>query len=266
MKFSTFAFAIFTAGIAAIPAPQGMTSNELSGACKKVTLVYARASTEVGNMGTPNSVGPGLCSGLKKLFSNDVACQGVSGPAYSAGLMDNVTPKGTTASAIAKCQEHIKTAASKCPQTTIVSGGFSQGTAVVFNAVGTLPEDIKKRVVGVALYGYTHNKQNKGIIPNYPPERVKVFCPASDGVCGGMLAVNAGHFSYLTGSSQKEGYTFLAEKIKAAQAGGGSSASSSSSESSSGGDAEKAKPKTKGFGKGKGGWVESMAPPMGVGR
>jgi cutinase len=74
-------------------------------------------------------------------------------------------------------------------------------------------------VVGVALYGYTHNKQNGGTIPNYPKENVKVFCPASDGVCGGMLNVNTGHFSYLTGTSQKEGYTFLAEKIKAAQAG-----------------------------------------------
>lgn len=83
----------------------------------------------IGNMtdfsqGSPNSVGPGLCSGLKKLFSNDVACQGVSGPAYSAGLMDNVTPKGTTASAIAEAQKHIKSAIEKCPSTTVVAGGF----------------------------------------------------------------------------------------------------------------------------------------------
>lgn len=155
---------------------------------------------------------------------------------------------------------------------------FSQGTAVIFNAVGTLPENTKKRVVGVALYGYTHNKQNKGIIPNFPAENVKTFCPASDGVCGGMLNVNAGHFSYLTGSSQKEGYTFLAEKIKAAQGGGGSSAAAApAAAAESGGDdaaaaapagaaaaAGGAKPKAKGFGKGgKGGkWVDSTAPPM----
>ena len=61
---------------------------------------------------------------MKKLFNNDVACQGVSGPAYSAGLMDNVTPAGTTASAIAEATKHIKNAAEKCPQTTIVAGGF----------------------------------------------------------------------------------------------------------------------------------------------
>ncbi|KAE9988153.1 hypothetical protein EG327_003475 [Venturia inaequalis] len=278
MKFSITALAVFIAITTAAPSPQGSTSNELvNGGCKKVTLVYARASTEVGNMGTPNSVGPGLCSGLKKLFAGDVACQGVSGPAYSAGLMDNVTPKGTKNSAIAEAQKHIKNAASKCPQTTIVSGGFSQGTAVIFNAVGTLPDDIMKRVVAVALYGYTHNKQNKGIIPKYPPENVKVFCPASDGVCGGKLQVNAGHFSYLGGSSQKEGYTFLAAKIKAAQSGGGSSAAAPASAASpasaeppaseSKDEAAKPKPKAKGFklfgAKKKGSWVvESMGPPM----
>jgi cutinase len=106
----------------------------------------------------------------------------------------------------------------------------SQGTAVIFNAVSKLPPDLKSRVVGVALYGYTKNKQNKGVIPNYPPENVKVFCPSSDGVCGGKLNVNAGHFSYLTGSSQKEGYTFLTQKIKAYQPGKASAAAAASEE------------------------------------
>jgi cutinase len=82
----------------------------------------------------------------------------------------------------------------------------------------------------VALYGYTHNKQNGGGIPNYPKENVKVFCPASDGVCGGLLNVNVGHFSYLMGSSQKEGYTFLAGKIRAYRSKGGAASGAASSE------------------------------------
>jgi hypothetical protein len=51
MKFSTTTVALFIGAAIAAPRPQGMTSNDLiQGGCKKVTLVYARASTEVGNM------------------------------------------------------------------------------------------------------------------------------------------------------------------------------------------------------------------------
>jgi len=216
MKFSTAAVAALIGVASALP--QGSMSNELSGACKKVTFVWARASTETNNMGLATSVGPGICKGLKSLFSNDVACQGVSAPAYSAGLVDNVSPKGTTASAIAEATKHYNTANTKCPNTVIVTGGYRQGTAVIFNAVSALPAELKKKVVGVVLYGYTKNAQNKSLVPNYPADKVKVFCPKSDGVCNGALNVNTGHFSYLADGTIKEGYTFLAGKIKSAGA------------------------------------------------
>jgi cutinase len=89
-----------------------------------------------------------------------------------------------------------------------------------------LPEPIKQRIAGVALYGYTKNKQNNSQIKGYPPENTKVFCPKADGVCNGALNVNAGHFAYLADGTIKEGYTFLANKVKAWKpaAGGGAAA------------------------------------------
>jgi cutinase len=70
-------------------------------------------------------MGPAVCSGLKaKLGAGSVACQGVGG-AYSAGLMDNVAPAGTTAAAVAEATKMFTTADSKCPQTLIVAGGYS---------------------------------------------------------------------------------------------------------------------------------------------
>jgi len=215
MKLSTATVAALVGAVAAAPAPQGSMSNELQGPCKKVTFIWARASTETNNMGMATSVGPGICKGLKSLFSNDVACQGVSAPAYSAGLMDNVSVAGTTSSAIAEATKHYTTASTKCPNTVIVTGGYSQGTAVIFNAVSKLSPDVKKRIAGAVLYGYTKNAQNKSLNPNYPPENTKVFCPKADGVCNGALNVNTGHFSYLMDGTIKEGYTFLASKIKA---------------------------------------------------
>jgi cutinase len=60
----------------------------------------------------------------------------------------------------------------------------------------SLSAELKGKVAGVALFGDTRNQQDKGHIPNFPPEKSKVWCNASDGVCGGQLNVNAGHLSY----------------------------------------------------------------------
>lgn len=125
-------------------------------------------------------------------------------------------------------------AASQCPDAAIVAGGYSyvllspsfslflppaqlfrlpktlppmpthshpvtncsQGAALMASAVSTLDATAQAQVKGVVLYGYTKNAQNDGKIPNYPPEQTKVFCNVDDGVCGGALAVTAGHLTY----------------------------------------------------------------------
>jgi len=219
MKISALVLAALSGMAIAVPPAviiekrQGSTANDLkSGACKKVILIFARASTEPGNMGM--SMGPTVCSGLKsKLGAGNVACQGVGGK-YTAGLADNAMPAGTTAGAIAEATKMFEEAHTKCPQATIVAGGYSQGTAVMMNAVSKLSPEIKSKVAGVVLFGYTKNAQQKGGIPNYPKEKVKVFCSTSDGVCGGTLAVTAGHFSYMSDGSGPKAIAFLVGQIK----------------------------------------------------
>jgi cutinase len=131
----------------------------------------------------------------------------------TAGLMDNVSATGTTQSAINEAIKHYTTASTKCPQTVIVTGGFSQGTAVILGALSKLDAGVKSKVVGAVLYGYTKNKQTGGTIKGYPQDRLKVFCPAADGVCGGMLNVNLGHFAYLMDGTIAQGANFLISKI-----------------------------------------------------
>jgi len=235
MKVSAAAIVALVSVASAAPAtPNGLdkrqvTANELtSGSCKKITLIFARASTEIGNMG--ESMGPAVCSGLKAKFKGEVACQGVGG-AYSAGLMDNVSTSGTSKGAIAEATKMFTTAASKCPESIIVAGGYSQGTAVMENAIMGLPDNIRSKVVGVVLFGYTKNGQTKSNIPNYPKEKLMVLCRSDDGVCGGALAVTAGHFGYLMDGSGTKATNFLVEKINSAGKGGSSGSESSSSES-----------------------------------
>jgi len=197
----------------------GSTQNELlNGSCKAITLIFARASTEPGNMGM--SMGPATCSGLKRNYPGKVACQGVGRP-YTAGLAENVSASGTSAAAIGEATKMFTTASTKCPNTVIVFGGYSQGTAVMMNAVKGLSADVKKKVVGGVLFGYTKNAQTKGSIPNYPKNQVIVFCnekPAgsgkfADGVCGGKLNVNGGHFAYMGNGDGGKAVTFLKSKI-----------------------------------------------------
>jgi len=241
------------AGVATAVAPgvlqrRQVTQNDLkSGTCKKVSLIFARASTELGNMG--ESMGPTVCSGLKsKLGAGSVACQGVGG-AYTAGLADNVSKTGTSAAAIAEAKSMFSLANSKCPQTIIVAGGYSQGTAVMMNAISTLEEGIRAKIVGVVLFGYTKNGQTKGTIPNFPTENLKVFCTKGDGVCWGQLNVSAGHFAYMGNGDGPAATKFLLEKI-AAGPGKSSSGGAETSEAAPAASPTKGKGAAKGKGKG----------------
>jgi len=247
MKISPLLAAALAGAASALPSVQRLdrrqtTQNDLEkSSCKKVTLVFARASTEMGNMG--ESMGPAVCSGLKKKFPGGVACQGVGGP-YSAGLADNVAPSGTSQKAWKEAQRLLELAVSKCPETALVAGGYSQGTAVMMNAISKLDAKTRNRVVGVVLFGYTKNGQEKSGIPNYPIENVKVLCAKSDGVCWGKLNVTAGHFSYMLDGSGKTATDFLVDKINNGSKGGSKSSSDEGGEG--GAEAPAPKPKSKG--------------------
>lgn len=99
------------------------------------------------------------------------------------------------------------------------------------NAVSKLDPSVQERVAGVVLYGNTRNKQENGKIPNFPPEKAKTYCNASDGVCGGALLVTAGHLTYTR--DVKEAVSYLQTQISAQGSASSSSSSASTGTSSS---------------------------------
>ncbi|KAK1625080.1 cutinase [Colletotrichum phormii] len=192
----------------------GATSNELesgsSSACPKVIFIFARASTEPGNMGI--SAGPIVGDALKSRYgSSQVWVQGVGGP-YSADLASNFLPQGTSTVAINEAKRIFTLANTKCPNSAVVAGGYSQGTAVMASSISTLSSTIQNQIKGVVLFGYTKNLQNLGRIPNFPSSKLSVYCDVADAVCYGTLFILPAHFLYQTDAAVAAP-VFLAARI-----------------------------------------------------
>lgn len=65
----------------------GSTQNGLEGACKDVTVIFARGTSEMGNVGSV--AGPPFFQALaKEIGSDKLAVQGVEYPASIGGIMN----------------------------------------------------------------------------------------------------------------------------------------------------------------------------------
>jgi len=208
--------------VAASPAlERRQVAQELkNGPCKGVTFIWARGTTESANLG--QIIGAQLVPAIRKKIP-DIAVEGVT---YGAGIAGNLTPGGGDPAGITDATRLYNLAASKCPNTIITGGGYSQGAAITHRAVEALPEAVKKRIAGILLYGDTKHKQDGGMIKNFPKDKVRTFCngyddlksASPDGVCGGGLNVNAGHLSYST--TYGTAADWLAGKVQAFKAAG----------------------------------------------
>ncbi|KAH7133817.1 cutinase [Dactylonectria macrodidyma] len=193
----------------------GITANEFKeGGCNDIIMIWSRGSTEVGNMGTV--VGPDLADNLKEAFPGQVAVQGVD---YAALISTNFVAGGADPKGISEMQSILSDAISQCPNSTIVTGGYSQGAAINHRVIEALPADQMARIAGVIMFGDTQNAADDEQITNFSTDKTKIICAANprDRVCDGVLnaAILPPHLSY--GRNAGEGADFLVEKINAAQ-------------------------------------------------
>jgi cutinase len=156
-------------------------------------------------------VGPPTGQRLKQIFgSARVAVQGID---YPALLSTNFLPGGADLGGIAEMRSLLTQAASQCPGSSILAGGYSQGAALVHRAIENLPQSVKDAIDGVVTFGDTQNLQDLGRIPNFPREKLKVFCNVGDLVCVGTLTITAAHLTY--GSDANAAADFLATRARA---------------------------------------------------
>lgn len=65
----------------------------------------------------------------------------------------------------------------------------------------------------MVTFGDTQNLQDNGQIPNFPREKVKIFCNAGDLVCVGTLTITPAHLTY--GADAGAAAAFLIQRINA---------------------------------------------------
>ncbi|RAH59499.1 cutinase-domain-containing protein [Aspergillus piperis CBS 112811] len=165
-----------------------------SGSCKKLTFIFARGTTEIGNMGTV--VGPEVASELASLTGNQVTVQGVNYPADWEGNVSLGSSGGPTMAS------YVKEALQQCPNTKVVLGGYSQGSMVVHYAANQLSAD---QLSGAVLFGDPLKMEGVGKLSS---SKVKEFCASGDPVCENGVNVMA-HLTY--GSDAKEAAQFLVQ-------------------------------------------------------
>ncbi|KAF2664924.1 alpha/beta-hydrolase [Microthyrium microscopicum] len=192
----------------AAAAPSSLESRQAGGG---TCFVFARGSTE------PSPIGIIIGPALQRALLSKIPGMKTIPVAYAASIMTNISIQRTDAASIQKGHDAFKQAAG-CG--IIIAGGYSQGAAVMHNVVPKLDAAIKSKLVGVALFGDTRNKQDSGHIPGFPTGKSKVWCNPSDGVCGGGLNVNGGHLSY-SSASINEAATWLANLVKGGVGAGG---------------------------------------------
>ncbi|KAH7179575.1 cutinase-domain-containing protein [Fusarium flagelliforme] len=157
------------------------------GECKDVTVIFARGTTEPGNVGM--AAGPPFFKALgEKLGSDKLAVQGVDYKADIAGIMQMGDKAGTE-----KMAALVKQAVEKCPKTKIVMSGYSQGAMLVHGAARALPAETSSKIAAVVNFGDPFQKQ---AINGVDADRVKIICHTGDGVCAGTAAITPDHLTY----------------------------------------------------------------------
>ncbi|EUC30726.1 carbohydrate esterase family 5 protein [Bipolaris zeicola 26-R-13] len=164
--------------------------------CTDMTIVFARGTGEMGNVGTVS--GPPMFKAIRsKLGADRVTVQGVDYPASAAGNVNLGGDGGEKMAAL------VKQAKSLCPNTKVIVSGYSQGAMVVHNAFnkGLSAEDVS----GAVLFG---DPLKRTAVGKLPTDKVKQFCGTADQICGGGGdgGATGSHISY--GSSAEAAATF----------------------------------------------------------
>ncbi|KUJ23206.1 carbohydrate esterase family 5 protein, partial [Mollisia scopiformis] len=167
------------------------TYNELgSSACAEYTVIFARGTTEPGNVGI--LVGPPFFEALESAVgSGNLVIQGVNDYSASiAGYIEGGDPTGS-----AEMATQIESAYSLCPNTKLIASGYSQGGQIIHNAIGELPADVASWISKVVIFGDPETDDGQAL-PNVDASKVDTYCHVGDDICLNGDLILPPHLTY----------------------------------------------------------------------
>ncbi|KAL8397379.1 hypothetical protein RB594_004194 [Gaeumannomyces avenae] len=153
--------------------------------CRPLTVVFARGTLEAGNVGT--FAGPPFFQALASRVGDvNMSVQGVDYPA----------------------------AKQKCPQTTLILSGYSQGGQLVHNAAKILgPQGMISAVSAAVTFG---DPYNPAPVPGLPSGDTMIFCHNGDDICKGGEQLFDPHFTYNRDAGKAADFVLLITKLSPA--------------------------------------------------
>ncbi|KAF1924392.1 carbohydrate esterase family 5 protein [Didymella exigua CBS 183.55] len=185
----SFANLLILAPIASAALTSSTQSDVTNGSgCKAMTVLFARGTTEIGNMGTV--AGPPFVSAIGKMMggAQNLAVQGIQYPADVPGFLAGGDARGSML--MAKMVGQVMTA---CPNTALVMAGYSQGGQLVHNAASMLTADQSAFVKSAVIFGDPNNGDAVGKVG---AASTKVICHTGDLICAGQSVILAPHLTY----------------------------------------------------------------------
>jgi cutinase len=160
---------LVSASPVAVPRAAGDTRNDLTNGsgCKAMTVIFARGTTETGNVGT--LTGPPFFTALDSAMgAGQVAVQGVEYPADIPGFLAGGDKAGS-----AKMAQMVTQTLAKCPDTKIVMSGYSQGGKLY-------TRDVKTLLMLTVLQANLYIMRLICLVPARPKSAVVSLCPCSN--------------------------------------------------------------------------------------
>jgi cutinase len=178
--------------------------------CPNAEVVFARGTGEPPGVG---KVGQSFVDALRsQINGRSLGVYPINYPATQA-FAASADDGANDASA------HVQDTATRCPNTRIVLGGFSQGAGVIDLATAALPPEAADHVAAVALFGNPSSALASSLLgiafpaigPLYNSKTIDL-CATDDPVCSGGMNVLA-HGSYVQSGMTSQAATFVAGRL-----------------------------------------------------